>query len=80
MKNIVVYYFLALILPVSVLLFALFSKNAIFFTGALLAFVLFRNYIDTLRLTQLGILKKGTKDYYYPLKSIRYFKELYFKR
>lgn len=77
MKNTFVYYLWAIIIPAIILFIVSLNKNSLLFSLALALFVLYRYIIDTKRLADLGIIKKGSKEYYYPLKSIVYFKELY---
>ena len=78
MKNLFIYYICALIIPIGILYLINQTGNSIFFCSSLVIFIIYRYFIDSIRLKKIGVLKEGTKEYYLPLKSVIYFKELYF--
>lgn len=78
MKKLFLYYLFALVIPIGILYLISDMNNSLVFCISLGIFILYRYFIDTGRLKDLGVIRKGTKEYYYPLKSITYFKELYF--
>ena len=75
MKNLLIYYFQILI-PIPLMVWAS-TKNSKMFVMTLVFYLLYRYFIDGLKLYRNGII--SNKERLYPFLSIRYFKELYFK-
>ncbi len=80
MKNIFNYY-VAILLPILGLLGLIHYDKKIEFLIGLLMYFIYRNFIDGIRLYQLGLIQKSdiwkTNLFFY---QIKYFKSLYFKK
>ena len=79
MKNLKLYY-LVILFPIPFLYFLIILKASTFFLISMLAYFIYRNIIDGVRLYNLGKIKKGdiwkTNLLMY---QITYFKSLYLK-
>lgn len=80
MKNLLIYYFAALLpLPLLILLA---QTNAIMFTVMLFFYIFYRGVLDSKRLISKGVIPKSAiwKMICIPFYSTYYFKELYFEK
>lgn len=79
MKNIVLYYF-AILLPIPLLVY--FAKvNAMVFMVLLLAYVIYRGFVDGQRLLEKSIISKNEFwKVFIPFWSSRFYRPLYFEK
>lgn len=81
MKNIAIYYF-SILLPIPLLITVGMERMNALFAALMLAYVVYRGFTDSKRLTDKGvILKKDMwKIFVVPFYSAMYMKELYFEK
>jgi len=81
MKNIFIYY-LAILLPMLFLVWLALNNNAIVFSILLMFYVLFRCFIDGVRLMNKNVISKREywKTISNPSYPIKYFKQLYLEK
>jgi hypothetical protein len=80
MKNLLVFY-IAILAPIPLLLWALNAGNPVIFFVSLGAYIVYRGVTDSLRLSSKNLIKKSERwKYFFPIwYRARYFKELYFQ-
>ena len=69
-------YYLKILLPIPLLIWAAYYNGKLFVIGLLL-YLIYRQFIDAAKLYRAGVIKRN--QMWYPLLSVRYFKDLYFK-
>jgi hypothetical protein len=81
MRNLFVYY-LAILLPIPLMVWAVSNGNSTLFGVLLLSYVVYRGFTDSRRLLEKGLIKKkeSWKIFIFPWYYGRFFKELYFEK
>ena len=80
MKNIFIYYFV-MTLPIPVLI-TISKDNSMLFAIMLLLYILYRGFVDGLRLIEKNVIEKKDlwKSVIIPFWKSRYYKQLYFEK
>ena len=80
MKNIFIYYFV-ITLPIPVLI-TISKDNSMLFAIMLLLYILYRGFVDGLRLIEKNVIEKKDlwKSVIIPFWKSRYYKQLYFEK
>lgn len=79
MKNLLIYYF-QILLPLPLIYLSARNGMTEMFAILLFSYVIFRMFVDYIRLRNIGMIDKSEfKFYLFPFYNIIYFKELYFK-